>query len=242
LERLRSLHAQGSRARRPAPDPARLAAYYAGEPHRRPARRREYTVSELCAALGPEPAEGRLVDQPALAVDALLADYGLESRFGSLVHDLLARWMADPDGSCPAVDWLRLGIAPEHREACLAAAVSLARGFLDSRTGRLARADPGRQTELPFLYRWQTEAGLSYMSGQMDLAFTAEGRTWLLDYKTDRGYREGQYDLQLAFYALACAELFERPVLPRLFLLRSGREAEPSRRFTAEELLARLPR
>jgi ATP-dependent exoDNAse (exonuclease V) beta subunit len=236
VERLRSP------ARRPAPDLARLSAFYTGEPHRRPARRREYTVSELCALLEPEPGEGRLVSQPALAVDALLADYELENRFGSLVHDLLARWIADPEGPCPAVDWRRPGIAPEHREACLVAAASLARRFLDSPLGRQARSDPGRQTELPFLYRWQTEAGPLYMSGQMDLVFTAEGRTWLLDYKTDRSYREGQYDLQLAFYALACAELVEQPVMPLLFLLRSGREVEPSRRFTAEELLARLPR
>jgi ATP-dependent exoDNAse (exonuclease V) beta subunit len=237
LERLRSA------LRRPAPDLARLESFYTGQALRRPARRREYSVSELCSLLEPEgePGERRQFPQPALAVDALLADYELENRFGSLVHSLLARWIAAPGGPCPEADWAHLGIAPEHREACLQAAVELCRRFLDSPLGQQAGSDPERQTELSFLYRWQTGAGPLYMSGQLDLAFTAGGETRLLDYKTDKVYRDGQYDLQLAFYALACAELIGKPVLPRLFLLRSGREVAPSRQFSAEELQALLP-
>jgi len=237
LERLRSS------LRRPAPDPARLESFYTNQAHSRPARRREYSVSDLCALLEAqgEPGERRLAPQPDLAIDALLAEHGLEDRFGSLVHDLLARWIAEPAGPCPQPDWPRLGIAFEHREACLQAAVELCRRFLDCPLGRQAGSDSGRQAELSFLYRWQTGKGPLYVSGKLDLAFTAGGRTWLLDYKTDRVYREGQYDLQLAFYELACGELTGRPVEPRLYLLRSGREVAPSRRFSAEELQARLP-
>jgi ATP-dependent exoDNAse (exonuclease V) beta subunit len=237
LERLRSS------LRRPAPDLARLESFYAKQAHSRPARRREYSVSELCALLEEqgEPGERRLLPQPALGIDALLTEHGLEDRFGSLVHDLLARWIAEPHGPCPEPDWTALGIAFEHREPCLKAAVVLCRRFLESPLGRQAGSDPGRQSELEFLYRWQTGKGPLYMSGKLDLAFTAGGRTWLLDYKTDRVYREGQYDLQLAFYELACGELTGRPVEPRLYLLRSGRETAPSRRFSAEQLQARLP-
>jgi len=238
---LESLRPPNAAAKRPQPDPEALAAFYERDPLQRTVRRREYSVSQLCEALEPEPGRGEPVFEPALAVDRLLGEYELESRFGSLVHELLARWMADPDGPCPQPEWRHLGIAPEHRQECLKAAAELARRFLDSPLGLRARRDPGRQTELPFLYRWQTRSGPLYMSGQMDLVFRGEGQTWLLDYKTDRSLREGQYDLQLAFYELACAELVGEPVQPRIFLLRSGREAQPVRRFTAAQLLEGLP-
>jgi hypothetical protein len=67
-----------------------------------------------------------------------------------------------------------------------------------------------------------------YLSGQIDLAFEAEAGVYLVDFKTDRRYREGQYAAQLALYALSWAQWSERPILPVVFLLRSG-EALPVR-------------
>ena len=51
---------------------------------------------------------------------------------------------------------------------------------------------------------------------------------YLVDFKTDRRYREGKYAAQLGLYALACAQWSDRPILPVVFLLRSG-EALPVR-------------
>jgi ATP-dependent exoDNAse (exonuclease V) beta subunit len=221
-------------------------SYYDRQPVRRPAVRREFSVREISEALE----EGRLPGFPALAgqsrelpalpVDPLLAELGLEAGFGTSTHDLLTRWLGEPSGPPPAADWR--GVAPEHRTACQEAAVELARRFLDSALGRRAAAAPEREVEVPFVYRWEGEGGPLYLSGQVDLRFEAPEGLCLVDFKTDRRYREGQYAAQLGLYALACAPWSERPILPVVFLLRSG-EALPVRgEWDWPAVFAALPR
>ena len=222
-----------------------LQAWYGRDPVRRPAARREYAVREVCEALE----EGRLPGFPALAgesrelpalpADPLLNELGLEADFGTRTHELLTRWLADPGGPPPAVDWR--GVAPEHRPALQEAAAALARRFLDSGLGRLAAAGR-REVELPFVYRWEAGGRPLHVSGQVDLRFEAAEGEYLVDFKTDRRYQEGKYEAQLALYALACSEWSDRPLLPVIFLLRSA-EALPVRRaFDWPALFAVLPR
>ena len=229
-----------------APSPARLRSWYDRQPVRRPAVRREYSVGELSAALeegllpGFPALAGPSRELPALPVDPLLAELGLEAGFGTRTHDLLSRWLGEPGGPPPAADWR--GVAPEHRPACQSAAENLARRFLDSGLGRQAVAARQREVEVPFVYRWEGAAGPLYLSGQVDLRFEAEEGVYLVDFKTDRRYREGQYAAQLRLYALACAQWSERPLLPVVFLLRSG-EALPVRQdWDWPALFAALPR
>jgi ATP-dependent exoDNAse (exonuclease V) beta subunit len=228
-----------------APSLRLLQAWYEREPVRRPALRREYTVREISEALE----EGRLPgfpalageprELPALSVDPLLNELGLEAGFGTRTHELLTRWLADPGGPPPAVDWR--GVAPEHRPACQQAAIELARRFLDSDLGRLAAAG-AREVELPFVYRWEASGRALHVSGQVDLRFEAADGVHLVDFKTDRRYPEGKYEAQLALYALACGQWSDRPLLPAIFLLRSA-EALPVRRaFDWPALFAALPR
>jgi ATP-dependent exoDNAse (exonuclease V) beta subunit len=159
-------------------------------------------------------------------VDPLLAELGLEAGFGTRTHDLLTRWLGQPGGPPPEADWR--GVAPEHRPACQQAAVVLARRFLDSSLGQAAAAAREREVEVPFVYRWEGAAGPLCLSGQVDLRFEAPEGVYLVDFKTDRRYREGQYAAQLALYALACAQWSDGPILPVVFLLRSA-EALPVR-------------
>jgi hypothetical protein len=202
-------------------------------------------VSELAEA---GEAEGEWRALPGLAVDPLLAELERETAFGTLTHDLLAAWLRAPSGPPPEPDWSGLGLAPEHREACLRDALRLCRNFLDCPLGRLAAADPNRRTELPFVYRWEGPAGPLYLNGQIDLVFSAEGKTYLVDFKTDRQYREGQYEVQLGLYASAYAGFAAEappgtpPILPVIFLLRSGQAVPVERALDFDELLARLPR
>jgi ATP-dependent helicase/nuclease subunit A len=133
-------------------------------------------------------------------------------------------------------------VAPEHRAACQAGAVELARRFLDSELGRQAQAASAREVELPFVYRWEGSGPPLYVNGQIDLLFEAADGVYLVDFKTDRRYREGEYAAQLALYALAFAELTTRPVLPVVFLLRSGEAVRVGGSFDWPALFAALPR
>jgi ATP-dependent exoDNAse (exonuclease V) beta subunit len=242
-------------ARAPAQPPAVLESVYAGPPLRRPALRREYAVSQVNDLLeagvvaGFPPLAGEKRELPGLAVDPLLAELEREAAFGTLTHDLLAAWLREPAGPPPEADWSRLGIAPEHRAACLAGALELCRRFLDSPLGRLAAAAADRRTELPFVFRWTGTQGPLYLSGQLDLVFASGGKTYLVDFKTDRQHRDGQYEVQLGLYALAYAELAEpaapaerRQVVPLIFWLRGGQAVPVERPFDWEALLAGLPR
>jgi len=223
-----------------------LASWYDRPPLHRPPERREFSATELNKALeegrlpGFPALEGDSRELPAIAVDPLLAELGLEVEFGTRTHDLLSGWLDQPAGLPPEADWR--GLAPEHRQACQSAAVELARRFLDSELGRLAAASPERETEVPFLYRWEGEGKPLYLSGKVDLRFRAADAVYLVDFKTDRRYREGKYAAQLGLYALACSGWSSLPVLPVVFLLRSG-EAVPVRRdWDWPTLFAALPR
>ena len=235
---------RGSAAR--VASPQHMRAAYERQPVRRPAVRREYSVREICEALesgrlpGFPAASGESRELPALALDPLLGELGLEVGFGTRTHELLTGWLADPGGPPPAPQWR--GVAPEHRAACQAGAVELARRFLDSELGRQAQAASVREVELPFVYRWEGSGRPLYVNGQIDLLFEAADGVYLVDFKTDRRYREGEYSAQLALYALAFAELTTRPVLPVVFLLRSGEAVRVGLSFDWPALFAALPR
>ncbi len=62
-----------------------------------------------------------------------------------------------------------------------------------------------------------------FISGQIDLFFEAQDRAYIIDFKTDRVYREGEYTAQLGLYSLASRELTEKKLSCYLFLLRNGR-------------------
>ena len=95
---------------------------------------------------------------------------------------------------------------------------------------------------MPFLYRWEGGGKPLYLSGKIDLRFRTADAVYLVDFKTDRRYREGKYAAQLGLYALACGPWNNLPVRPVVFLLRSG-EALPVRGdWDWPALFAALPR
>ncbi len=218
-----------------------LAPLYLERPPReRPAPRRECSVSEAAALLeqawapaapGPGPAEP-LGELPA---DRLLVEQGLENRFGTLVHLLLARALSGAPEEEPP--WERLGIASELRPACLESARVLSGGFLASELGRTVLAAQRRWVELPFCYLAESAAGPLAVSGQVDLLFLKDGRYGVVDFKTDRYRLPAAHQAQLALYCLACRELTGGEVAGTLFYLRDGTAvAGAQERLWAERL------
>jgi len=196
----------------------------------RRAPRREYAVSELNSLLEEQlPGRGTAGEEallPALPCDPVLREKNLEAGFGTLTHRLLAESLM---GSLlPEVepDWQSLNIPVELRAALLQDARLLCTRFLDSPLGRRSLQAERRECEVPFLYRFEAGSGTYHLSGQIDLFFEARGECFLIDFKTDRTFREGAYGLQLWLYAQALLELQGKEPRSFLFLLRSG-EAIP---------------
>jgi ATP-dependent exoDNAse (exonuclease V) beta subunit len=225
---------------------AEAGAMYSRPPIRRTAAKREISVTDLCALLEPlvEPGRGKTRGKsparnlPAIEADALLNELDLETRFGILTHQLLAQWGSDPAGSPPEPDWTR--IPGEHRERLLASALALCRNFFDSELGTLSVQATRVQREWPFLYLYQDEQGPLYINGQMDLAFELQDRLYLVDFKTDRRYRTGEHECQLALYRLAAAEQSEREIHTFLFLLRSAQALRCDKNLDLAEWIPRV--
>ena len=211
------------------PQIVRVESLYAGRPVGRTTAKREISVTELCAHLEPlvQPPRGKAKPSasgrnlPPVDADPLLKELDLESRFGILTHQLLSRWGSDPDGVPPEPDWTR--IPKEHRDRLLGSALTLCRNFFDSELGTLSRQSSRVQRESPFLYLYEDAQGPLYISGQIDLTFELQDSLYLVDFKTDRRYRAGEHECQLALYRLAAAEQTEKEIYTFLFMLRSSR-------------------
>ena len=238
---------------------ATIAPLYERELVKRTAPRREISVTELCSRLAalttdscldPEatgasddaaPAEALRGEQlPSLPVDPLLSVGQLENSFGTLTHEMLAATLRNPDQSPPEPEWSRLHIPAELREDCLQSARTLVSGFQRSELGEAARRARSVETELPFVYRWEEGDVRLHISGQIDAVLDTPEELVLIDFKTDRVFREGEYACQLGLYALALEELTGRGVQPHLFLLRGARAVRMTRRFDWPKLFRSL--
>jgi len=63
---------------------------------------------------------------------------------------------------------------------------------------------------------------------------------YLVDFKTDRYYRAGEHECQLALYRLAMAEQTEREIQTYLFLLRSGQALRCDRQIDPAQWIPKI--
>ena len=126
------------------------------------------------------------------------------------------------------------------RDALAEEARRLAAGFLKSDLGGAALSAETIRPEAPFLL--SLEEGLS-VSGRMDLAFRTADRVVVVDFKSDRRRRVGEYDGQLSAYRAACRALYPGlPVQTWLFWLRDARAEERIGEAGEEKLLIEAAR
>lgn len=130
-------------------------------------------------------------------------------------------------------------LLPSRLEERLAEeAVALAARFLGSPLGEAALGAP-RESECAFLYRHEVDGSPFFLSGKLDLLVQAPapGPVLVVDFKSDRELVEGDYDVQMAIYRRAAAELTRRPVRCLLFYLRSARAVEVTDALDLDGLL-----
>ncbi len=158
-----------------------------------------------CAAVAREIAPGRAEDRPA------------GTRFGTLVHAILAEVPLDADGATVArvtarVARLLAATADETTHATKAVIDALGTDTL-----RAARRATDVRREV-----WAgTRDGGEVLGGVVDLAFF-DGEGWIVvDHKTDRAVPEpgGPYDAQVTLYAEAIARATRQRATPRLLFV-----------------------
>jgi ATP-dependent exoDNAse (exonuclease V) beta subunit len=197
-----------------------------------PLRRRPLSVSILNAAAA-ESAGGRTEPLSRLSVDPLIAER--EELFGTLVHRALELRIKGRDprsGLEPPA-----GLPPETAREIADAASSLAAEFWDS-PARLELIPDGIEvvSEAPFSLLLETDSGPVVSDGVIDLYADLGDYVVCVDFKTNRGRREGEYAMQMWLYRRALEELTGKPVRSCLVYLREGVPRPQEVNFSIEEL------
>ena len=137
------------------------------------------------------------------------------ARFGTLVHTILRDAPLDADRTILAplaeIHGRLLGATTEEVEAAIDAVVLTLRHSLLAMARRAQRL----HRELPIILKLQSNRVLE---GVIDLAFEAEGRWHIVDFKTDAGLaaNRAHYERQLQWYSLALSRLNNAPVQAHL--------------------------
>jgi ATP-dependent exoDNAse (exonuclease V) beta subunit len=187
---------------------------------------RRWLETRKALGSGSSAGTGRRESLPGLPSDEPLRRYGLEAEFGTLCHLLIERGMKGGEAadSTPIPSAIAEAFPEECREAAFADARALAGRFLASPLGRRASEAKRKESEYPFLYRFDTRSGPWFVRGVFDLLFLTGETTVLVDFKSDLLFDPDDYLVQLFIYARAAGELFGTPVDVRFFTLRDSRE------------------
>jgi ATP-dependent exoDNAse (exonuclease V) beta subunit len=178
--------------------------------------------------------EGEIL--PPTAIDGLETTGDL---FGVLCHGVLEEAIRDigggVEGAVTAVPAELLSVFTEPaRPLAAAEALRLARGFLESDLGRRAVAFPKRESEKGIILALEGECSVAC---RLDLFLESEDEIWIVDFKSDRRRKSGEYDFQLAVYKAACRALAPgKKVKAFLFWLRDARAEEVETEAAPAEL------
>jgi ATP-dependent helicase/nuclease subunit A len=142
--------------------------------------------------------------------------------FGTLVHEFVA---ARFTGGKPSLR-LIAGLDEKNAGPIQAAARDLGEGFFASALGQWSLRAEYWETEFPVITFSKAGGRTFTITGQIDLLFEWQGAVHVVDFKTDRVEDPDRHRGQLAAYAQAAGDLFDKPVRSWLFFLRTGREVE----------------
>jgi ATP-dependent helicase/nuclease subunit A len=192
-----------------------------------------------------KPADGFSGDGAAdvfIEVDKLLENYEDEKEdeqtgetkkfdarhFGTIAHICVEALLAEKDAIIPQ----RLSgvLSPEDADAFLEAGKELARRFVRSPLGIIAKASQQRKSEFPFRSLILTGGKEFFINGTSDLVFEDDSAIHVVDFKTDKRELPEDHTAQMASYYRAISELSPKQSdkQPRMWLyyLRSGRAVD----------------
>ena len=170
---------------------------------------------------------------PGISSDSLIEAERLQSRFGTIVHEIISSRIQEGHSRQELKDLFRFQLDEEILEDAL----TLADRFFDSDLGKRARKSETLESEVPFLYRLEMEGGDRFINGQIDLLFSESGEAVVVDFKTDRYRVPGEYDIQIGTYLRVAKEMTGLPTRAWVFYLRDGKAVEITAEPALEELV-----
>ena len=179
-------------------------------------RREEWTATEIEEIAGKK-AEYPVTDAlPEIESDNLMKEESLEAVFGTLCHYVLQKSIENSYSAEAIPSSVRSLIPDPCFIPFLQDAELLTNRFLESPFGRELQRSAKIETEVPFIYRLDQNSNPFYINGQIDIIFEMENEIRIIDFKTDRYIRQGEYYTQMQIYRLAASEWSK--VEPRCFL------------------------
>ena len=151
-------------------------------------------------------------------LDDLIAENGLQDKFGTLCHLVLEKTMKGEDTDDIES---RLFENPKDNDRALQQALGYADGFLKSELYTRHIAGKENRPELRF-YTSPVELGDVAVEGVMDLLVMGEKTNLVVDYKTDIVRNPEIHKTQVLSYVKVAEEIFSKPCLGVLFYLRNS--------------------
>ncbi|MDR1469736.1 MAG: UvrD-helicase domain-containing protein [Spirochaetaceae bacterium] len=169
-------------------------------------------------------------------IDTLLAGGGLHAEFGTITHTCVEAALKGKPAFIPPFIGGKLdgGTA----EQLLAAGEEIARRFLDSPLGTMARNAAWARSE----FRFRTiigrderntvargdggEPSTLFINGTIDLVFEKDGVVTIVDFKTDSAENPAEHAVQMAVYYWAARNLWQKETRVFLYYLRTGHAVE----------------
>jgi ATP-dependent exoDNAse (exonuclease V) beta subunit len=167
-----------------------------------------------------------LTELPALACDSALTDEELEAAFGTLCHSRLQSMFSGlPAGThIPRVFEDRL--TPDVIQSIQAEARKLCDAYMDSPSAAIFHRSDSAESEVPFLMRYGRGRNTAFISGVIDLLIRRGDSLTIVDFKTDKVIRDGEYYLQLSIYREAAKAWTDKTVTCYLVYLRGNHIVE----------------
>jgi len=179
---------------------------------------------------------------PRIDSDALIERLGVENQFGSLCHLILQRRLSGEVQTYGQIgsrffreiglDAVAESLSATERDGLLADAWHLTERFFTSQTAATLTDAIAIETEVPFVMRRQMDGRDVTVRGQIDLLVRRSEEILVIDFKTDKVIRAGEYEVQLELYRFAARDLIAGdvsrafPVRSLLFYLRAGSARE----------------
>ena len=187
-------------------------------------------------AMAADHLEGEGIPLPGLPIDPLIVRH--EETFGTMVHRALE--VLATRGAADLQSEIMPGVKVPDGKLIGEAAVSLAKRFWNSsvRRGLIPEGVP-LVSEAPFSYLLTVGELERVVEGVIDLYADLGDRILVLDFKTNRQRRDGEYAMQMWLYRRALRALTGKPVGSQLVYLREGSSRIEETEFD-EETLRRL--